>query len=556
MRTLLMPTTIRRRRFTQGLALAAGAFAAPAFLRGPLGDAAEVDSRLFSLGVASGDPTASSVVLWTRIAPYPLQGGGLGPRTVPVQWEISSDPRMTDVVQSGQVLARPDTGHTVHVEVSGLLPDRWYWYRFRAGRETSRVGRTRTFPGTGEGATAMRFGLTSCQNYQQGFYSAWRDLAEQDLDFVVFVGDYIYEDGPTSNPIAAGRVHNGSAATLTTVAEYRNRYALYKLDENLKAAHARFPFIVTPDDHEVQDNYAGDWPRADLDDGMHLQRRANAYQVYYETMPLRNAQRASGSHIQVYRTIDFGDLARFVVMDTRQFRTDQPCGDGFGSTDPAAAALEPALGPLICGSDLTAETATMTGADQEAWVFQKLLESKATWNMLAQQVMMTRWDLSPIGAAAFQVPLQDLYSVDAWDGYPAARARVLRFLDTMRPANPVVLTGDIHSSWAANLLADFNDPGSYAVGAEFVCSSISSSFGEENDGLVRLSLSGNPHIRHFDGLKRGYTILEVTRDRCSGEFRAVENVADPASSVSSLATFRVRSGFNAAGAGPDAMQKV
>jgi len=545
-----------RRDLLRGVAGIAGFAASPAFLRGPLGDAAETDSRLFPLGVASGDPSASGFALWTRLAPYPLQGGGLGRRVVPVRWTVSADPLFARELQSGTVLAVPENGHAVRVVVDGLEPDRFYWYRFSALGETSRVGRTKTFPGIGSPARRMRFALTSCQHYEAGFYTAWRDLCRQEaVDFVFHVGDYIYEDGPTRTPIAPGRVHNSSE--LRTVPDYRNRYALYKLDDDLKAAHARYPFIVTWDDHEVDNNYAGPYPEDNQSLDAFAERRANAYRVYYESMPLRPAQAPGPTGMTLYRKLSFGDLADILALDTRQFRTDQPCGDLFGSTDPLSEPLGRALGrPLLCGDDLTAPDATMTGAAQQAWLFDQLSFSRAKWNLIAQQVMMMRWDLGSVTRPVLGASLENLYNVDAWDGYPVQRDRILRFLADRRPSNPVVLTGDIHSSWAANLLADFDDPASDAVAAEFVGTSISSAFGDDYARIAESTLPFNRHIRWFDGLHRGYTLLEATADRCVGEHRGVDNVVDPDSGVSALSAFVVRDGFNQPGRGPEALERV
>lgn len=550
---ILRPT---RRQLLHGLGLGAGLAAAPAFLRGPLGDAADTDSRLFPLGVASGDPSPSGFVIWTRVAPYPLQGGGLGRRVITVSWTVSSDPFFHNIVQTGSVLATPADGHAVKVVVAGLQGNRHYWYRFSALGETTRVGRTKTFPGLGQAANRMRFALTSCQHFESGFYAAWRDICEQDdIDFVFQVGDYIYEGGPTSDPIAPDRVHN--SGEIHSVADYRNRYALYKLDDNLREAHAKYPFIVTWDDHEVDNNYAGLIAEDDQAMDELRQRRANAYKVYYETMPLRSEQAPDGADMTLYRKLSYGDLADILVLDTRQFRTDQPCSDGFGSTDPLAAPLGAATGQqLLCGADLTSPSATLTGAAQEAWLFDNLMASRAQWNVIAQQVMMMQWDLGSLGAIAFQRPLENLYNVDAWDGYPVQRDRILRFLADERPSNPLVLTGDIHSSWVANLLADFSAPGSDAVAAEFVCTSISSPFGDDYAQLVSTTLPANPHIRWFDGFQRGYTLMEVSGARCVGENRGVDNALDPDSGVSALSAFTVQDGFNAVGKGPEAVERV
>ncbi|MGE0337677.1 MAG: alkaline phosphatase, partial [Gammaproteobacteria bacterium] len=417
--------------------------------------------------------------------------------------------------------ALPEHGHAVNVHVQGLAPDRWYYYQFSYRGTFSRIGRTRTFPLPGARVHRLRFALASCQDYEAGYYAAYRDMLAQDPDFVVHVGDYIYEYGASAG-VPAARRHTGDE--IVTVDDYRNRYALYRLDPDLQNAHAAFPFIVTTDDHEVDNNYAGLIPEDDQTAAAFLARRTNAYRVYRETMPLVRQVHLRHGELSLYRRLRFGRLAQFHVLDTRQHRTDQPCDDGFQILQQCPAILDPDV--------------TLLGARQEAWLFDSLRDSDATWNVLAQQVMMTQWDLGVLtGTPA------NMFNVDAWDGYRAARERVTRFLHDARIRNPVVLTGDIHSSWAAELKTDFADSQAPVVGAEFVCSSISSVFGDGNHGLVQATLPSNPHIRHFDGLHRGYALCTVTPDQWRTDFRAVTRVADPVFTVPSadLALFDLAS---------------
>jgi alkaline phosphatase D len=392
-------------------------------------------SRLFTLGVASGDPTFNSAVLWTRLAPAPLDGGGMDERPVAVRWEVATDPWMRRVVRRGEVLAHPEWGHTVHVTPKGLDSDRWYWYRFHAQGEDSPIGRTRTFPWNHSISKAMGFGLVSCQDYQNGFWSAYASLAQEELGFVVHAGDYIYEDG--TRPLAPRQV---PAPEIITLDDYRNRYALYRLDPALQAAHAAFPFVTTFDDHEVDNNHAGDIPEDDQDPAAFTARKTAAYRAYYEHLPVADAVRPRGASIDLFRRLSFGNLVDLHVLDTRQFRTDQPCGDGLKPVCPAT--LDPA--------------ATMMGSQQERWLAQGLSKSDAVWNVLGQQVMMMKWNIGP----AIQ-PGVPFFNMDAWDGYVAARQRLLDFLASGRgPANVVVLTGDIHSAWAADIWEDFERPDS------------------------------------------------------------------------------------------------
>lgn len=510
------PSNTGRRRFIGQLGAAGGLILAPGLVRPSWAEwGHQAPSSLFTLGVASGDPTSRSVVIWTRLAPDPLNGGGMGSAPVEVTWRVATDPGMHDIVRTGQVTAHPDHGHAVLVNVDGLRGDAWYYYQFTYAGEHSRIGRTRTFPAPGAKPPHLRFALVSCQDYEAGYYAAFRDIATQGVDCIIHVGDYIYEYA--ANPaVPAARRHTGGETR--TVEDYRNRYALYRLDPELQDVHASVPFIVTWDDHEVDNNYAGLIPEDDQSAQAFLQRRANAYRVYRETMPLAPAVafKAPRAKMNLYRSLRFGDLAEFFVLDSRQMRTDQPCGDGLQVLQACPEILNP--------------TATMLGDQQESWLFKNLRSSRATWKVLAQQVMMMRWDL---GVLLGPTPPLNLFNVDAWDGYQVSRDRVMQFLRDYDIQNTVVLTGDIHSSWAADLRADFTDAASPIVGAEFVCTSITSVFGDGNQPLVQATIPSNPHIRYFDGLHRGYVLCDLTPGQWRADFRAVNRVADPVFTVPS-----------------------
>lgn len=595
MRTIIKPATpaliqpINRRGILKGLS-ASALIAAPALLKTTRANAAV--GSLFSLGVASGDPLAQSVVLWTRLAPDPLNGGGMGSASVPVQWEVATDVGLSNVVASGSTPARAVNGHTVHAVVSGLQPDSWYYYRFGAMGEFSRIGRTRTLPRPDAPVDHLRCALVSCQNLPEGYFAAYKDIALQDLDFVLHVGDYIYESGASANPVFPGRDHTG--AEIFSVTDYRNRYALYKLDTHLQDAHARFPFITTPDDHEVDNNYAGTAAEetAPYQGADFLQRRTNGYQVYSETMTLRGANQFKKNQgtFELYRQFRFGLLADIFVLDTRQFRTDQPAQDNFGSTDPDTnnATIEGIFGEkLYDPAGINNPAATMMGATQEAWLADGLKHSRAGWNVIAQQVMVTPWNLARTarlsasagiqgnanltpqqkqGLLALVGQIDNVFNVDAWDGYTAARARLLQMISTLKPKNPIVLSGDIHSAWAANLLSDFNNPNSDLIAAEFVGTSISSTFLSQDprpvDFIVRSGVKqDNPHIKFFDGLFRGYCICDVNNQRWQTTYRAVGTLADTqnpsplaltpieSSTVETDAVIEIKSGFNRPGSG-------
>jgi alkaline phosphatase D len=474
---------------------------------------ARIGSFPFTLGVASGDPLADRVVLWTRLAPDPLApdgAGGMDAVPVPVVWELAHDERFGSIARVGTAIAHPSLGHSVHVDVPGLESDRWYFYRFHAGAWTSPVGRTRTFPRPDRAPARARFASASCQNYTQGHYTAHAALAEEDLDFVAFLGDYIYESGST------GPVRSHQAGRIEDLAGYRQRYGLYKSDPNLQAAHARFPWIVTWDDHEVSNNYAGlvfDEPPTPPPILPFPQLRAAAYQAWYEHQPVRLLP-PKGTRFPIHRRLDYGDLASLFVLDTRQYRTNQECNDEL------AAACEGFPDP----------TGDLLGPQQEAWLFAGLGASAARWNVLAQQIVFAP---TPIGT---------LLNFDQWDGYPFARQRVIDFLQAAAVRNPVVLTGDIHASGAGWVPADtrrLDTP----IATEWVATGISSSgLAGALAALAKDVLEQLPHIAFFEAVRRGYLRHEVDRDTWRADFRFVSTVTQPSATVSTFASFAVEDG--------------
>lgn len=473
----------------------------------------------FTLGVASGEPLPDGVVLWTRLAPDPLNGGGMPNVDVEVSVIVATDEALRNVVLRDTAIAPADLGHAVHVEVSGLRPGRDYWYRFAVSGEESPLGHTRTAPAPGASIDQFSFAFASCQEYQNGFYTAYQNMAEEDLDLVIHLGDYIYEGGINPDGV---RQHNSSE--VISLVEYRNRYAQYKRDPNLKAAHAAFPWTFTWDDHEIDNNYAGIVPEDDQSASAFARRREIATQVYYEHMPLRAASLARGQFLQLYRRLTFGNLVTFNVLDTRQYRTDQPCGDVFGPR---------------CDESFSSQ-ATMTGRRQEGWLLSGLSRSTARWNVIAQQTMFAQFDF---GNSQF-LP-GDAFNADQWDGYVAQRDRLTQFLQNRRPSNPVVITGDIHSSWVHDIKTNFDDPDSDTVATEFIGTSISSSFGgneEQTSAIVAAALPGNPHTKFFDGLNRGYVRCTITPETWQSDFRVVSTIKEETADVSTLASFVVEDG--------------
>lgn len=471
----------------------------------------------FSLGVASGAPLSDGVVLWTRLAPDPLNGGGLLPEAIEVRWEVARDEGFRNIVRHGRTLAEPQHAHSVHIEVSGLEPARWYWYRFMSGDAVSAIGRTRTAPADGAASDRLRFAFASCQQYEQGFYAAHRHMAAEDLDLVVFLGDYIYESSWGSRHV---RKHEGPEPT--TLEQYRNRYARYKSDADLQRSHAAFPWLVTWDDHEVDNDYANDRSE-DLDPNF-LARRAAAYRAYWEHMPLRRNAMPNGPHMQLYGRHDFGGLARFHVLDDRQYRDHQVCPRaGRGGSN--------VVDDQRCPSRLESQR-TLLGHEQEDWLYTGFSGSKARWNIVAQQLLMAQTDRKP-------GPDRQFWS-DGWDGYPAARARLLRAVAERRPANPVVIGGDVHFNCVTDLKPDFDDPASPVVATEFCGTSITS----QGPAQARLDAlrSDNPHVRFANSERRGYAVLELTETRCLAQLRAIDSEKVVDSAISTLAAFVVEDG--------------
>ncbi|MFV8183461.1 alkaline phosphatase D family protein [Streptomyces sp. AF1B] len=501
----------RRRFLTAGTAVLGAAASAVLWLPGTARAAgATLPDGLFSLGIASGDPLHDGIVLWTRLAPDPLNGGGMPDRVVPVEWEIAEDPRLRKPVRRGVAHARPEYAHSVHVDVRGLRPDRAYWYRFRVEGQVSPTGRTRTAPHPHARNGSLRVALASCQNWQHGYFTPYADMLEQDPDVVLFVGDYIYESTPSS---AGPRRHEGAGEPYT-LEQYRNRYAQYHTDPDLAAMHANAPWVVTFDDHEVDNDWAGQIPQdpAKQPHDAFVARLTAAFQAYYEHVPVRASAIPDGPHIQMYRRLEFGRLARLNVLDTRQFRSDQVTSQ--------ADAEDPSL--------------TMLGAEQKEWLLDGLHDSPARWNLVASQIMMAETDLLP-GEGK-------LWYYDAWDGYQVERNALLEEFADIR--NPVVLSGDRHLTMISDLKTDYSDPQSEVVGAEFVGTSISSN-GDQDQAAFHAQWdplkADNPHWKLIDA-HRGYHLFDIRRDGIDARVRVVDTVVQPQATASTLARLRVENG--------------
>ncbi|MRX73043.1 alkaline phosphatase [Bacillus lacus] len=467
----------------------------------------------FSLGVASGDPLSDSVVLWTRLAPDPLNGGGMPNEAVKVKWEVARDENFRRVVQEGKVAARPELGHSVHVEVDGLKPNQVYYYRFTCGGEVSQTGRTKTLPPAGAKVDRLKFAFASCQQFEHGYFTAYKHMAKEDLDLVFHLGDYIYEYGPNEYIASTGNVRVHSGPEIIALEDYRNRYAQYRSDVHLRAAHAAFPWVVTWDDHEVENNYANVIPEKGQSVEAFIKRRASAYQAYYEHMPLRRSSLPKGSDMRLYRSFTYGTLADFFVLDSRQYRDDQANGDTSSPQTPES--LDP--------------TRTLLGAEQEKWLADGLSGSNTGWKVLPQQIFFAERN--------YGTPEAPRFSMDSWDGYPAARDRLMEVVKSNDITNLVVLTGDVHASWASNLKEDYKNPSSKTVGVEFVGTSITSGGnGADKRADTDKILAQNPHIKFFNDY-RGYVRCTVTPEQWRTDYRVVPFVTEPGADISTRASF-------------------
>lgn len=489
-----------------GLSLISGvaALAKPVFRTDP-----------FQLGIASGEPSADGFVIWTRLAPEPFEiGHGMPAAPVEVQWQVASDERFANVVANGTAIARPELGHAVHVELAGLEPDRPYWYRFFCGDERSAWGRARTTPAAGQPLDRLRFALAGCQNYEDGLFTAHRYLAAEEPDFVYFYGDYIYEYRGRSlrngrgGPFETVREHFGQE--IYTIEDYRRRYAQYKMDADLQAAHASAPWFVTFDDHEIDNNWVADQDQDGTPQYAFALRQQMAMQAYYEHMPLRASSMPLGNRMQLFRQAQFGDLVDLNLLDTRQYRSDQPCGDRWGEV----------------GCDgINDPAAQMLGRAQEQWLYEKLGGSRARWQVLAQQVMVMDLDRKP-GEGAAQ-------NLDSWAGYRNPRNRMLGQISELGLDSVIVLTGDEHQNYAGELHLDGQRPGARPIATEFVGTSITSGGDGEDQRADTAAIQRENECLKWFNSQRGYAICDVTRDQWLTEFKVLDKVSSKGGALTS-----------------------
>ncbi|MFI6866327.1 alkaline phosphatase D family protein [Nocardia sp. NPDC050406] len=484
-----------------------------------------VGSDPFTLGVASGEPLPDGVVLWTRLAPDPLAPDGLGGMPlapVTVEYEVAHDEAFRQVVARGSAVATRELAHSVHPEVRGLAPDRWYFYRFRAGAAISPVGRTRTAPALGQSVARMRFAYASCQSWSSGYFTAYDHMSREDLDLVVHLGDYIYER--TWIHGRDGMAPNADFSTeAVDLSDYRQRYAQVKAEAPLRAAHAAFPWLTTMDDHEIDNNWAGDAPGLGFDvhriPALFRRRKAAAFQAMYEHQPLRIAQMPSGPNMLLHRRYRFGDLAEITMLDTRSYRSKQACGDG---------------SPVADCDDRYSADRTILGERQRNWLIDGLASSPARWQVLGNQVSMARTDSDP--------GPETVMGTDSWDGYLADRGAVLGAAAERGGRNLVVITGDRHEHCASDLRRDHGDLESPVVAGEFIGTSISSGGnGTDLSPSGRRLLDANPDLK-FTNSQRGYVRVELNHGLWRTDFRVVPYIRRPGAPIHTRATFVVRDG--------------
>ena len=471
----------------------------------------------FTLGVASGDPFPGGAVIWTRLAPNPLDVDAVGHDPVPVTWEVAEDPKFRKVVQKGGAVAYHANAHTIHVPVEGLNAARPYFYRFMAGDEVSPIGRLVTAPAVNASVEEFKFAFASCQQYEMGYFSAYRDMIDSDVSLIVHLGDYIYEstwNGPLRRvPVEEARTLDG----------YRSLHAIYKTDKDLQAAHAFAPFVTTWDDHEVVNDYASEFDEDYEPPATFLKRRAAAYKAYYEHLPLRASAKPVGPDMRLYQRLFFGDMLELNMLDTRQYRTDHPC------QIPTEGGWQRIDGSCRERFD---PNRTILGEQQERWFLGRYGRQGCRWNVMAQGMLFSQHD--------YRVGEGQAIGSEYWDGYVESRNRVINRVKDRQIPNAVCIGGDVHATYVCDVKEDFNNPDSETVMSEFVTTSVTSPNGFWQRNLE--NMPENPHIHHYTGQYRGYTRMTLTKDLLTADMRVVDDVMKQDATISTDKSFVVENG--------------
>ncbi|HYF23607.1 MAG TPA: alkaline phosphatase D family protein [Caulobacteraceae bacterium] len=505
------------RRSAFALAAGAAAFlnargtraAAPArFVRNP-----------FKLGVASGDPSQDGLTIWTRLAPNPMEpDGGAGSEPIEVRYQVAEDAGFKRVVRDELAVAHPERAHSVHVDLYGLEPGRPYWYRFEAGGVRSPVGRGVTLPAPTSRTERLKLGVASCQHYEQGWFTPYRDMVAWNPDLILHLGDYIYESswGP--------QLRRHPTLEPRTLDEYRVHHAVYKLDADMQAAHAHTSWAFTWDDHEVENDYAGLTPQQIEDAAEFPERRARAYQAWFEHLPVSRRSLLSMGEMRIYQELLYGDLAQLLMVDYRQYRSPRAC----------ITAERWRSGVVDC-PELTDPKRTALGEDQDYWFGQTFGRGNSRWQVLGQATLFSHLDQkTPAGTpGSFN---------DGWSGYPVTRQRMLDRIARRKTADTVILGGDMHAFWTVDVRAQALDPASPIVATEFVGTSITSQSTSWDRFNQILKEGRNEHVKFFDDRQRGWMAAEVTRDRWNVDFRVVDSVATKTPAFSSLKRWAVEHG--------------
>ncbi|WEE79796.1 alkaline phosphatase D family protein [Comamonas testosteroni] len=492
---------------------------------------------LFALGVASGSPSPDGFVLWTRLLNGPVPGtvGAVAeriplPDALTVQWEIAEDDQFRKIVRSGTAQALAALGHSVHVEITGLLPGRWYYYRFMHGDAVTPAARTRTAPPLGSMPDKARFSFVSCQRWEQGHYAGYAHMLDEDLDAVLFLGDYIYEYAMPTQPSSAPIVRTHTLELAQSLNDFRDRYALYRSDPQLQAAHRACPWIVSWDDHEVQNDYAG--TRGNGSPAEVLSLRNHGYQAFYENMPLRASSLPLGisglgtpDGVKIYDRYTWGRLLNFHMLDTRQYSDAQACR-------PAGGKPLKSVNRFKC-PEMLDPNRSMLGHAQERWLekgLQQDAQSETRWTVLAQQTIFSQRN--------YKIAPEESFHSGTWDAFPAARQRLIDAMSSCGNRNNVLLGGDIHQNYVSKVLSNFNDPGSATIASEFCGTSITS-HSSTSQKRAREIADGNPHILLACSEKRGYCVAEVSAERWVTHLRTLNDVTSKDSGISTLAHFVV-----------------